>query len=124
MVSRKIVIDHDFYCTSCGRKGIPICRDKGKGRERGHLKKLFCIYCGREVNHVEVIEGSKYDKSTFMDEYRSGNFDREGNRIIPLKEWNILYYGSNWSYDEEIPEDEMSVDDWLEFFTPQQMVSA
>ena len=30
----------DFYCTSCGKKGIPIVRKAGAGRESGHLKKL------------------------------------------------------------------------------------
>ena len=32
----------DFYCTECGRKGIPIIRIAGKEREAGHLKKLYC----------------------------------------------------------------------------------
>ena len=88
------VYDHDFYCTCCGRKGIPIGRDRGRNWESGHLKKLFCVYCKKETNHAETIENSYYDKSIFFDEFKSRNFDINGNRIIPLKEWSILYYGT------------------------------
>lgn len=116
MNGKRIIVDHDFYCTCCGKKGIPISRDKRKIRECGHLKRIYCIFCNKEVNHVEVIENTKYDKSTFIDEYNSGNFDKEGNRVIPLKEWIVLYYGSSESKDEELVEDGLSVDEWLTIF--------
>ena len=57
----KIANTSDFYCTSCGKKGIPILRQKGKERNAGHLKKIYCIYCQREVNHVECKPFSHYD---------------------------------------------------------------
>lgn len=44
---------HDFYCIKCGHKGIPCQRRKGHQHEKGHFKKLFCIYCNKEVNHYE-----------------------------------------------------------------------
>ena len=44
---------HDFYCTKCSNKGIPCQRRIGHQHSRGHLKKLFCIYCNEEVNHYE-----------------------------------------------------------------------
>lgn len=44
---------HDFYCTKCGNKGIPIVRKRGCEREKFHKKKLFCLYCGDEINHIE-----------------------------------------------------------------------
>lgn len=113
MYKRKIILDHDFYCTCCGRKGIPISREKNKRRESGHLKKLFCIYCNREVNHAEVVENTKYNKETFLDEYRGGNFDVEGNRIIPFKEWWELFYGV---LSPDIEEETLNVDEWLEIF--------
>lgn len=89
-----ITLEHDFYCTCCGRRGIPIGRNMGNLKEKGHLKKLFCVNCNREVNHAEVIENSQYDRLTFIDEFKSGNFDHDGNRLIPLKEWNLLFYGN------------------------------
>ena len=30
-----------FFCTKCGREGIPVHRKKGQQREGGHLKKLY-----------------------------------------------------------------------------------
>lgn len=71
----------DFYCSLCGTKGIPIPRRKGAAREAGHLKKLFCICCNKETNHVECRSGTKYDYSDFIIEYEYGNFSEEGNRI-------------------------------------------
>lgn len=121
MSTRRLILDHDFYCTCCGRKGIPISREKNKIRECGHLKKLYCIYCNREVNHAEVDENSKYNKDAFLDEYKSGNFDREGKRVIPLKEWRILFYGLISSGTDEV-EDGLDVDEWLEIFDKKEII--
>ena len=44
----------DFYCTQCGNKGMPIPRKMAKERNSGHLKKLYCIYCKEDVNHIEI----------------------------------------------------------------------
>ena len=45
-----------FFCCECGQEGIPIFRKPSCKRERGHLKNLFCVHCGRETNHVEIKE--------------------------------------------------------------------
>lgn len=42
-----------FYCTCCGRQGIPISRRMSRQREGGHLKKLYCVYCKKDTNHLE-----------------------------------------------------------------------
>lgn len=76
----KIIID-DFFCTQCGSRGIPIPRRKGAERESGHLKRLFCLKCGCEINHVECRSGSKYTYDDFKLEFDYGNFDKEGQRI-------------------------------------------
>lgn len=77
--------EHDFYCVNCGRKGIPIMRREGGLREAGHLKKLYCLYCQKEINHVECIPFSKYTYEDFKFEFENGNFDEEGNRIEKYK---------------------------------------
>ena len=77
----------DFYCTRCGNKGIPVFRTVGQEREPGHLKKLFCIYCQNEVNMVEVRQVGKYNLENFWIEYEYGNFDTEGNRKEPWKQF-------------------------------------
>ena len=71
----------DFYCTQCGTKGIPIIRKRGSERSGGHLKKIFCLQCGRETNHVECKPFSKYTYDDFLFEFNLKNFDKEGNRI-------------------------------------------
>ena len=76
----------DFYCTKCGKKGIPIARKVGHEREAGHLKKLYCLYCKQEWNHVECKMFSHYNHDDFIKEYTYNNFDNNGNRKIPYGE--------------------------------------
>lgn len=77
----------DFYCTCCGNKGIPVFRTVGQEREPGHLKKLFCLNCQDEKNMVEVRSIGKYNLEHFWIEYEYGNFDKDGNRIEPWKQF-------------------------------------
>lgn len=84
--TRKIVLS-DFYCTQCGRKGIPVFRPIGQEREPGHLKKLFCLYCQKETNMVEIRSKGKYHLENFWLEYKNGNFDNDGNRKEPWKQF-------------------------------------
>lgn len=42
-----------LFCVCCGKEGIPIQRQRGKQRETGHRKVLYCINCKKSVNHVE-----------------------------------------------------------------------
>lgn len=77
---------NDFYCTRCGRLGIPIARRAGHGREAGHLKVLYCLYCKANVNHVECKPFSKYTKEDFFIEFLNENFDKDGNRKMTYGE--------------------------------------
>jgi hypothetical protein len=70
----------EFYCTQCSRRGIPIWRKGGRGRPAGHLKKLWCLYCGEETNHVECKENTHYTFEDFKIEYEYDNFTKEGTR--------------------------------------------
>jgi hypothetical protein len=80
----------DLYCTACGSRGIPIPRKKGAEREGGHLKKLFCLKCQKEVNHVEC-KGS-YTYNDFLFEFENHNFDENGNRIRTYGQLKELVY--------------------------------
>lgn len=86
-----IILDHEFYCFQCGQKGIPIPRKKGSERESGHLKKIFCLNCQRETNHVECVPFTKYTYNDFLLEFNNGNFDKEGNRIKPYNEFKRIF---------------------------------
>lgn len=70
----------EFYCTCCGNKGIPIVRKPGQTREPGHLKKLYCLYCKTDTNHVEIRPYGKYYYEDFQEEFELGRFF-EGKRI-------------------------------------------
>ncbi len=83
----------DFYCVFCGRKGFPIVRVKND-KEPGHLKKLFCLYCNKETNHVEISFNGKYTLEDFLCEFNNKNFDEEGNRYDPsYKHFEALIRG-------------------------------
>ena len=69
-----------MFCTKCGREGIAVPRKIGKYREAGHLKKLYCLNCGVQTNHVEIKSFTKYSYEDFKTEYEYGNFTEEGIR--------------------------------------------
>lgn len=77
----------DFYCTQCGNKGIPIVRKAGQQRETGHLKKLYCLHCQKETNHVEIRYPSKYTLDDFWIEFTHNNFTKEGTRKEPWRQF-------------------------------------
>ena len=80
MAKNQEITSSDFYCTRCGRKGIPIARKVGKQREAGHLKKLYCMYCKEEINHAEIRPFGDYNYEDFKLEFDLGRFV-EGNKI-------------------------------------------
>lgn len=43
----------DFYCLGCKHK-ITLPRLHGRTKEKFHLKKIHCVHCKEEVNHLEV----------------------------------------------------------------------
>lgn len=78
----------DMYCTQCGRKNIPVPRRKGKEREIGHLKKMYCIYCKKKTNMVEIRDfGSGYTLDDFLLEFEYHNFTEEGTRKLTWSEF-------------------------------------
>lgn len=77
-----------FYCVKCGSQGIPIYRRKGRQREPGHLKKLYCLNCGCETNHAEIkLFLGDYDYETFLIEFKNGNFTEDGLRKEPYRQF-------------------------------------
>ena len=79
-MGRNNIIMSQFYCTQCGNEGTPVWRRKGAEREAGHLKKLFCLTCQKEQNHVECKPFTKYTYEDFITEFEYGNFTPEGQR--------------------------------------------
>ena len=43
----------DFICPKCNHKqSLP--RKKGKQREKGHIKNIYCPFCKEKTQHVEI----------------------------------------------------------------------
>lgn len=109
MPRNKAVFKSDFFCTCCGSKGIPIARIAGYNKEPGHLKKLYCLKCKKETNHVEIRPYGSYRYEDFLEEYNLGRF-YDGKRIkvadlmkcsktnCPCNK-NGRCWNSNYSYD-------------------------
>lgn len=72
-----------MYCSECGNRGIPVMRKSNKRREKGHLKKLWCCYCKKETNHVEIT--NNYTFEMFKFEFENYNFEN-GERKNTYKE--------------------------------------
>lgn len=67
--------NHEFYCTKCGQKGLPVWRRPASQRGKGHLKKLYCIHCKQEVNHYECY--SMADVLKFERKFKNGDFEND-----------------------------------------------
>ena len=52
-MARRGYAEHSFYCINCGNKGIPLMRKQGFKHQGMHRKKLYCVFCKQEVNHIE-----------------------------------------------------------------------
>ena len=73
----------DMYCTQCGKKVYSIPRNYGREREPGHLKHMYCIFCKKNVNMVEIRDfGSKYTLDDFYLEFDLHNFNKDGTRKL------------------------------------------
>ena len=66
---------HRFFCMNCGREGIPLSRRISGQKERFHRKKLYCIYCRQEVNHVECK--TEQDVMDFKINFENGVYENE-----------------------------------------------
>ena len=75
---------HDFYCLNCGKKGLPVQRKMGQQRGQFHRKKLYCIFCKTECNHIEIK--NEIEKEIFMEGYNNGEYEEEAaNSLLTLR---------------------------------------
>lgn len=80
---RKEVLS-EFWCISCGKKGIPIMRDRGRQRTEGHRKKLYCVHCRVTINHIETRNAEEARR--FREEFEAGKFAEEAAESIAFCE--------------------------------------
>lgn len=72
--------EHNFYCMKCGRKGIPLARRQSFQHEKMHRKKLYCLHCKEEVNHVECKDSEEVE--TFKLNFKNGVYINEAEESI------------------------------------------
>lgn len=71
---------HDFYCLNCGNKSYPIARKRSHLHEKNHRKKLYCLNCKKEVNHIEVRNYE--EQQDFLERFKNGEFIEEAKESI------------------------------------------
>lgn len=72
--------DHSFYCLNCGKRGIPIWRNKSHLYSKNHRKVLYCPYCQTEVNHLEIRNQEEMFK--FKQDFEKGVYKEEATQSI------------------------------------------
>lgn len=75
-----------IQCPECGTVSY-IFRQAGKQRKAGHLKKLYCYKCKKDVNQVEVRDPSEFyvDENTDLTPINK----RQDKIRINKKEYNF-----------------------------------
>lgn len=81
-MGRRATEKYDFYCINCGNKGIPLQRSKSLKHEKFHRKKLYCLTCKAEVNHVECK--SQEEVEQFLIDFERGVFKDEAEESLSI----------------------------------------
>lgn len=55
MCNKKVCTISNLVCPTCGNT-FPIPRHPGRSRERNHIKTVWCPFCGRMTQMMEVRE--------------------------------------------------------------------
>ena len=87
----KLYDQHDFYCINCGEKVFTIPRKVNHKHAKHHRKKLWCPWCGMEVNHVECRNDSEVYE--FKRAFEAGEYKEEVQESLNFinKEKNLLW---------------------------------
>ena len=79
-MGRGMRVEHSFYCLKCGQKGIPLARKAGHQHKSFHRKKLFCVFCKEEVNHIECKNYAEVLE--FKENFENGVYVNEAEESI------------------------------------------
>lgn len=79
-MARRNYAEHSFYCINCGNKGIPLMRNQGFKHQGMHRKKLYCVFCKQEINHVECKTLDEIEE--FRINFENGVYKNEAEESI------------------------------------------
>ena len=80
MGKRASMVLHNFYCINCGNKGIELMRKQGSQHGKIHRKKLYCIHCKTEVNHIECKTFEEVEE--FKINFENGVYEDEAKESL------------------------------------------
>lgn len=67
--------NHSFYCMKCGNRSFDLPRKTSHKYGKHHRKKLWCIYCKEEVNHIECRTQQEVEE--FKEKFAAGEYKKE-----------------------------------------------
>ena len=76
----KSFTEHSFYCIKCGNKGLPLMRKNCLKHKKFHRKKLYCIHCKEEVNHIECKTDDEVEE--FKRDFEKGVYVNEAEESL------------------------------------------
>ena len=74
--------DRRFFCLNCGNEGIPLIRKNNHFYGKFHRKKLYCLHCKLEVNHMECR--SEEEIQEFKENFANGDYIEEAKESIKV----------------------------------------
>ena len=77
-------VEHVVYCINCGKKGMPLSLNTCKQKEKFHRKKLYCLNCKTEVNHIECRNQEEIE--TFKMNFALGLYKEEAAESLGFTE--------------------------------------
>lgn len=71
---------HSFYCPICGQKTMDLPRRMSIKHEKFHRKKLYCPWCKKTLNQIEIKNDKEYYE--FKEMFEKGEFENESKESL------------------------------------------
>ena len=88
-------ISHKFFCINCGKEGIPISRNIGYAHKSFHRKILYCPWCQKTINHIEITNSE--DEIKFREQFANGEYQDEAMQPV-------VNSRDSWVWEKHLPE--------------------
>ena len=69
-----------FYCPSCGKKAMDLPRPRSLTRQGFHRKKLYCPWCKKTYNCIEVR--NEIERREFIEDWETGVYEAEIQAVV------------------------------------------
>lgn len=69
-----------FYCPACGKKTMDLPRPKSLIRQGFHRKKLYCPWCKKTYNCIEVR--NEIERREFIEDWEAGVYEAEAQEVV------------------------------------------